>query len=186
MAVAPLFLATMDALKGRLRLAGVGSTDDTQPLIDGATRKVRAMFYARLGTSRVTSLVALPSVENPTDDNGILRALAEEVEEKWVWVQLARVLPLKFYDNSGDDLEQHNAEGIFRSIDPDRVQEAVEECQKWIESMLPLLEGSVALGAVQGAKVYTQPSAPGGRIFPLGSIVGRNCRLWGDPKTECE
>lgn len=186
MAVAPLFLSTMDDLKARLRLSGVESTDDAQPLIDGATRRVRTQFYARLGNSQVAKLVAIPSVENPTTNEGILRALAEEVEEKWVWVFLAQRMPLKFFDNSGDDLEQYNQEGIFRSIDPDRVRETIEECMKWIEEMLPLLEQTVGLGENEAAKVHLQSDAAGGRIFPLGSLIGGNCRLWGNPKTECE
>ena len=189
MAVEPLFLTDMDALKGRLRLAGVETTNDAQSLIDGAARTIRQRFYARLGTARINELLNVanfPVVENPTTDPEVIRAIADEVEAKWVWTELTRNMPVKFYDNSGDDIEQYNQEGIFRSIEPDRIEESVAKCLDEIEGWLPILAGTVELGTVETNKSFIQGDAPGGRIYPLGTLAGQNCRLWGNPRVNCE
>ena len=180
MAVSPLFLLDMDALKGRLRLDGVDIDDSAQNLLDGAARSVRAKFNARLGVTRVGELVALTSVENPLTEDEILRSIAEEVEAKWIWVELTRNLPIKFFDNSGDDLEQYNVEGAFRSIDPERIQGERDRCLEEIENWLPILAGDVPLGEVQLNKAHTQGDMPGGRPYPLGTLVGQNKNLFGN------
>ncbi len=181
MSVAPLFLVDMDALRGRLRLGGVGLDDAAKPLIDSATRVVRTNFYTRLGVTRVAELLAFTSIDNPTTNDEIIRSLAEEIESKWVWVELTRTLPIKFFDNSGDDLEAYNTEAAFRSIDPDRISVERDRCLVQIENWLPLLAGEVELGAVDSAKVFTQSKMAGGRPFPLGTLIGQNAQLYGDP-----
>lgn len=181
MAVSTLFLTDMETLKGRLRLEGVEIGDAAQPIIEGSTRTIRARFYARLGVARVAAILAMTSAENPTTADEVVRALAEEIESRWVWCDLARRMPLKFFDNSGDDLEQFNTEAAFRSIDPDRLQAEIDRCEAEIEAWLPLLDGSVEVGAAQLAKVHTQGEMPGGRPFPLGTLLGGNRNLYGDP-----
>ncbi len=126
--------------------------------------------------------MALPSAENPVTENEVLRSIAEEVEAKWVWVELTRNLPIKFFDNSGDDLEQYNVEAAFRSIDPDRLSVERDRCLQEIEQWLPVLEGTVSLGSVASARVHTQGDMPGGRPYPLGTLVRGNQNLYGNPQ----
>lgn len=180
MAVQPLFLLDMEALRERLRLDGIPVDGGAHPLLESATRMIRFRFVNRLGLTRVNQIVAFSREQNATSTNGVLRTLAEELEAKWVWVELTRTLPIKFFDNSGNDLETYNEDGTFRSIDPDRIAEERQRCLEEIEAMLPVLAGDVELGASSSSKVHLQKDMKGGRPFPLGSLVGKNKNLWGN------
>lgn len=91
MAVEPLY-NNKDLLLSKLRM---GQTTDTQTLtvIDQAISSVRLGFYRRLGPGRANEIVALTSVENPTDTDGILRSQAEITEVYWVQYELVCLLP---------------------------------------------------------------------------------------------
>ena len=65
MAVAPLFIADLAALKARLRLSGMGSADAAAQ-VDQAIEDVRLGFYDRLGKTRVDEILAVAYVENAT------------------------------------------------------------------------------------------------------------------------
>lgn len=108
MAVEPLYneKATLIA---KLRLTDTSDTD-TLTLIDQAITDVRLGFYRRLTSARALQIAGYTSVENPTTDEGILRATADNTEVYWVIYKLICILPTMFIEtqyaikNSFDDV----------------------------------------------------------------------------------
>lgn len=181
----PVFIASLDILKAQLRLSGIDVTSNAQAILEATVGRVRTEFYARLGVSRMVTLIALPSVSAPTTSEQVLRMIAEQCEALWVRCLLLDVLPVTFMDASGGDLEFINQEGTFRSIPDSRLAGIRERCQIQIEEWLALLSGEVDIGNAPGVQIHTQEDqAP--RMFPNGSLLGRNARLWGDPTREIQ
>ena len=108
MAVEPLYIAK-SLLISRLRMTGT-SDEDTLTIIDQVIADVRLEFYRRLSTARALEIAALPSVENPTTTDGILRSVADVTELYWVEYKLVCILPVMFIEtqfpiqNSFDDV----------------------------------------------------------------------------------
>lgn len=117
MPVAPLFVASIEDLKARLRLTGATKSDFSAQL-DLALEDVRLGFYDEdggLGTTRVGELLAISYVENATNATSLLRTRANNLEVTWVRLLLMRRLPTLFMDAGGETLDAWNEEPITRS-----------------------------------------------------------------------
>lgn len=112
MAVAPLFVASMDLLKAKLRLSGSSSADAAR-MIDDAVESVRVGFINHLGEVRVGQLVATAYTENALTAAAILRTKANILEITWVRLKLLRRLPTLFMDASGVQQQAWNEEQGF-------------------------------------------------------------------------
>ncbi|CAK9074174.1 Uncharacterized protein (Fragment), partial [Durusdinium trenchii] len=152
-------------LKARLRLTGVEAGSDAQAIIDEATLMVRANIYARLGDTRVTELLAITFDPVFTTNQGALRAIANNLEIKWVWLILLDRLPTIFMDNSGAVQEVYNEEAAFRSVDPERLDDLREQCLIAIEQMLDVLSGDQEIGDVGLGRIFTQDDQTP-RLYP--------------------
>lgn len=146
MAVAPLFVASMDAVRARLRLSGVADASDAMDAIDEAVRVVRTNIYARLGLTRVGELVGYSSTDTPTTENEILRTVAEGMEVKWVRYELLGTLPVLFMDGSGQREQAWNDEGAFRPGGPAGAEGERRRLMAEIDRALDLLSGTSTIG----------------------------------------
>lgn len=180
MAVVPLFVASANSLKAELRLSGVVAGTDAQQILEAAMLQARAGLYSRLGVTRIDYLQTLPVVDAPSTADQVLRSIASMCEALWVRCILLDKLPVVFMDNSGGDIEFLNQEGTFRSITLERLNAERQRCQMQIEEWLALLAGEVDIGNAPSVQIHTQ-SDQSPRVFPNGTLVGRNGRLWGDP-----
>lgn len=181
----PLFVATLTSLKQQLRLSGVPSDSDAAKMIESATHQVRVGFYARLGPARVAELVAIPTGEHPTDEDGILRMLAEQCEVMWVRCKLLDRMPTVFMDSSGAYQEIMNQEGIARSLPLSHIEAQKNRCAAQVEEWLAILDGTVELGEAGEPNIATQGDQTP-RVWPQGTLGGQNQRLFGDPTRSIE
>lgn len=115
MAVEPLFVEDMPALKAAMRLTGAVSPD-ALAMIDIAVQEVRFGFYKALEADRVAELLAITFAENPTSEDGLLRMLANTVEVAWVKMLLMRAMPVLFMDTSSSTQQIWNQEGLTRNM----------------------------------------------------------------------
>ena len=107
MAVEPLYVDKALLLQN-LRMTA--STDtETLTLIDRIILDVRVSFYRRLTPARAQEIASLPSVDNPTTVDEILRSTAENTDMYWVMWKLLCILPVMYIetefavrDNFGD------------------------------------------------------------------------------------
>ncbi len=183
MATNPVFNADMAAVKAQLRLSGVAEGSDASIMLEAALLQVRAGFYSRLGVDRMAVLTAIAPVQSPTTSDQILRRIGDLCEVLWVRMILLDKLPVVFMDNAGGDLEFINQEGTFRSITPERLEREHDRMQLQIEEWLALLAGDTAIGDAPDVQVHTQADQDP-RMYPFGSLLGDNPRLWGDPTRE--
>ena len=183
MAPNPLFVPDLTTLKAELRLTGVAENTDAQTILESAVLQVRAGFYSRIPAARMTFLLAITPAAEPSTNDQILRAIGSLCEALWVRYVLLGKLPMLFMDNSGGDQEFVNQEGIFRSITPERLDRQKQADLTQIEEWLALLAGDVELGDAPLTQVHIQ-SDQLPRVFPLGTLIGENQRLWGDPTRE--
>lgn len=179
----PLFVADIATLKAQLRLSGVPSDQDAHAMVESALMQVRAGFYTRLGVTRVAELVAISPAANPTIENGILRGLAEQTEVMWTRCKLLDRMPTVFMDSSGAYQELLNQEGIARSLPLSHIEAQKARCAAQVEEALAILDGTVALGEAGEPNVATQGDQEP-RVFPQGTLLGRNRRIFGDPTRE--
>jgi hypothetical protein len=180
MAPNPVFVSELAALKAQLRLSGVSEGSDAHAMLEAAILQVRSGFYSRLGSARVAELVAITPVPAPTTDNQILRAIGALCEVLWIRMILLDKLPVLFMDNAGGDQEFINQEGTFRSITPERLDRERLRMETQIEEWLALLAGEVSVGNAPDVQVHTQVDQQP-RLYPFGTLLGDNPRLWGDP-----
>lgn len=179
----PLFIADMATLKAELRLTGVDSTTDAHAIVDAAVREVRAGFYLRLGVARVATLVALASAAEPDDADEVLRSIAELCESIWVRAILVDRLPTQFMDGGSGAQEFLNQEGIFRSMPQSQREAQRQRLMNQVEEYLDILAGDVAIGDGPPVQIHTQ-SDQTPRVYPAGSLIEDNARLFGDPTRE--
>lgn len=183
MATNPVFNSDLAAVKAQLRLSGIAAGSDAQVMLEAALLQVRAGFYSRLGSTRMTALLAMTSVAAPTTNDQILRSIANLCEVLWVRCILLDKLPIVFMDNSGGDVEFLNQEGTFRSITPERLDAERQRCSTQIEEWLALLAGETSIGNAPDVQVHTQADQEP-RLYPFGTLLGDNPRLFGNPTRE--
>lgn len=180
MAPSPLFVSNLESLQKQLRLSGIVEGTDAFAMLEAALLQARAGFYTRLGDARVAALVAITPVSAPATKNQILRSVAEMCEALWVRCILLDRLPVLFMDAAGGDQEFINQEGTFRSISPERLNQERSRNLEQIEEWLALLAGDLDLGDAPAVQI-TQQTGQLPRIYPFGSLLGENKRIFGDP-----
>lgn len=142
----PYFNADLDTLKAKLRLECLPDRSSANPILDDGVLWARLQIFRRLGLARSTALKALTYNENPTTDDEVLRALANQVECKLVKVYLIRHLPVRFADSNGDALAEWNSEALFRELGPGSIEDMVMRIETQCEEDFQLLEGEESLG----------------------------------------
>lgn len=179
MAVAPLFVADMAALKLNLRLQGLSSGSDGSAILDRATSAARIYLYQRLGTSIVSEMVAETEVDNPTTLLEVRRKAASVAETEIVRCELLDIMPVMVGDASGNAQQVYNDEGVWRQVTPDEREEILARCRARIEELLELILAEDGLGDDGTIRVFAGGRAsdtrrfPGGTAFPgIGSFPG--------------
>ena len=96
MAVEPLYNSKASVIE-KLRMSDT-SDADTLTVIDQVISTVRTDFFRRLTLERAIHIQGLPSVENPTTADGILRSVAETTEVYWIFHKLVCILPTMYIE----------------------------------------------------------------------------------------
>lgn len=169
MAVAPLFAATMAALKLDLRLDGLRAGSAGESILIRATSAARVYLYQRLGTSIVSSMVAVSEVENPTTLLDIRRKACTLAEVEIVRCELLDLMPVMVGDASGDAQQVYNDEGVWRQITPEERMEVLARCRARIEELLELILQEDDLGDDGTVRVFAGGRASDTRRFPAGT-----------------
>lgn len=172
MAVTPLFLASTEVLKDELRLRGVKESGEL--VIESALKWVRTDFYRRLGTSRVTTILAYPSSDNPTTTTGILRLAAEQAEQKMVFAQLLRRMTTLHKDGSADARALWNQESVWRNKSTSELNDELRRLESEIAEAFDLLKGVDTLGSASTIRADAigpdYPSGPPGSSIRVTTI----------------
>lgn len=158
----PLFVADLDTLKLKVRMKGVPESNmEALAILDECILQARISFYRRLGSDRVSELVALVFNENPTTDDEILRALANTVEVRLVVCCLAQALPHAFLDASGSICSTWNEEAPLRENPVAKREDYLEHCINQIEEDMQILAGSEEIGDEMNIQVFDgSPGCP--------------------------
>lgn len=172
MAVAPLFVADIGTLKKEVRLDAMESTEARYSIFERAAISARAAIYSRLGEAATNAWVAIAYAENPTNESGVLRSIANLLEVELVFLRLLDSLPIFFMDDSGGTQHSWNEDGAFRGLDAEErealkkaKQELVEEYFTMLEAAVLEDEGSVSAHSAEpdeprpklGGSAYYQP-----------------------------
>jgi len=168
MAVAPLFVASMAALKASLQLTNATQAD-TLAVIDRVVSEVRVGFYDKLGSSLVSRIVGYSVTENPTSTNEILRLKASNIETCWVKMRLLEELPVLFMDASNSVSQEWNEEGLTRNAASREIRKLIDSLRTKVNRGLGDLAGGGANISVIGPE--DTPPRPGETIFPPPSTV---------------
>lgn len=169
MAVQPLFVASIEALKLRLRVGEVDKPGFNAQL-EQAVEDVRLGFYDELkglGASRVATLLAISYVENSTDATELLRTRANNLETLWVRLLLMKRQPTVFLDASGVTLEMWNDEPLVRKGERSLAAEIAAVESEVVEGLAYLRNGDEDdVGAsVIVFQPSTTPDLPGASIY---------------------
>lgn len=169
MAIEPLFLASKDELKSRLRLSGAAQADALAQ-VDHAIEDVRMHIYDEdrgLGAARVTEILTVSYVENATTSAAMVRTMARSLECAWVRLLLLRRMPMIFMDASAVTQEVWNEEPVTR-FGPSGVRQEIERLEQEIQDLLANLGGDeddAGIGVVVFEPEET-PDRPGWSIAP--------------------
>ena len=173
MAVEPVFIATLDDLKSRVRLSDAYH-EDALSIIDDAVTTARLRIYDHLGSVRVTEIVALTPTENPATDDELTRTKAEIVEVKLVRRECAKSLPVLFADSSKLSEELWNTDSFLRELGTPTFREQkprIDKLLQVIESDIVKLLNELVAGSEQtDEKILTFLSGPEEPVL-LGSSV---------------
>lgn len=112
MAVIPLFNASKDALLKRVRMDTASAS--VQVAIDGIIQEVRLGFFFKLTKERVIQVAAYDLVDNPTDDDQIIRVEAAVAEANWVAYLIAGRFPMYMLDGTIVARQNWNDEPLTR------------------------------------------------------------------------
>jgi len=149
MAVEPLY-NEKSVLLQKLRMSETVDTD-TLTMIDQAISDVRLEFYRRLTLARATELAALPSVDNPTTSDEVLRGVAEVTEIYWVMYKLVCILPVMYIETQFAIRDNFDDVPIVR--DADSIS-AFRQClRNSVEQNLGQLEVPIDNNTGSGASV---------------------------------
>ena len=169
MAVAPLFIATKDALLKQLRLSSTTDSDGLA-IIDGAIQEVRLGFFDCLDDDRVVEILTFASEDNPDTDDKRTRTRAEKTEVMWVRILLITRLPNFFLDSSGNLPQVFNEEGLTREPRPDAKTRELSRLNAELIKSIELLKGGVECtieNEVQASTICPDKAPP----LPFGSIA---------------
>jgi len=112
MAVTPLFNASKDELLKRVRMDTASAS--VQVAIDGIIQEVRLGFFSKLTKERATQIAAYELVDNPTDDDQIIRVEAAVAEANWVAYLIAGRFPMYMLDGTVVARQNWNDEPLTR------------------------------------------------------------------------
>lgn len=173
MAIAPLFVVSMTALKARLRLTGAASTD-ALAMIDDAVERVRVGFYRRLGKTRIDAILAQIYTDAPATTAELDRTQANLTEVAWIKLILTERMPLAFMDGAAVKFQEAwNEEAPFRHLTLEDAQALIASLRAEVEEGLSLLEGEIdqeegrAKSALIEALADDEPDLLGGNIWPV-------------------
>lgn len=141
----PLFIQNRERLRELVQVPA-GSSESSDGALDHALSVSRANLYRRLGRVLVDQLKASPSVENPTTDAEIDRAIAESCERSMVFLMLLRDRPTFLLDSSFTDRMSWNEEPLLRRAQSTERKQLMQEISEEIESMIADLKGVVGGG----------------------------------------
>ena len=178
MATAPLFVASLDLLKPKLRLSGVPTTSDADDIINEAILIARQKFYRELGGPRITVLKAIVFTETPTTDNQILRAVANSTEVLMVRCELMKMLPSMFMDGNANQNQIFQDEGLFRDTTSNQLEQLRMQCEIEIQQNFDLLAGDEEIASENSLRIdspgVSQPvvdTTTAARPYPGDSIL---------------
>lgn len=174
MAIEPLFVSSIAALKSGLRLTGA-TQPDTSAIIDRIVQEVRVGFYDSLGALRISEILAMPVEENPTSASALTRLKAIGVEICWVKLRLLYELPVLFMDSSGQTAQVWNEEGLTRQGAGRDLEDLKEHLQEKVDNGLSELAGGDApAGKVQAHLLgpETTPPRPRESVFGTTTLRG--------------
>lgn len=175
MSTAPLFVATIADLRGKLRLAGAES-GSAEALIDEAVLTVRMEFFRRLTKARVDVILAMAFSETPSSTAEQMRAVANLTEVLMVRRELMDTLPVLFQDASGAAGDDWNRDAPFRNTAASDLRRQKEALTTKIEKNLVYLAGdaeeAAEPSAVQGGTIEPDetPPRPFETIYPRGIV----------------
>lgn len=167
MAVAPLYIASMDLLKQRLRMTGASQTD-CLAMIESAVQEARMQIFGALGSARAIEITSYANEDNPTTDNAIIRLRANAVELAMVKINLLRALPTLFFDNDGSKKEVWNEEGIPRRTSERYIRDEIARLESEIATGLSAMaDPTEEQGIVRATLIEPscKPTPPGNSIF---------------------
>lgn len=167
MAIEPVFNTTVDSIRQRLKLSGA-TQSDTITAIEQAVREVRVGLYEELGSARVDEILTFSSTDNPTTNEELVRARAEQTEVAWVKLILVRELPVIFMDSSGNTSQIWNEESLTRDASSADLNELAKVLESRVHKGLEDLVGSFepGQGAVDLIGPSSTPPRPGSTVFP--------------------
>lgn len=168
---APLFVNDIETLRASLRLSGLDATSDAERVFQNAVLGVRSKLYQRLGTERVTALLAVAYTESPTSQAQATRASANMVEVMMVRRELLLSMPMLFSGGMGAAGEAWNAEAPFRDVGVNDVAAIVRTLDRDIEAGLALLASSDAFPTEDSGLHVTTIGAPCGHAPRLAANV---------------
>lgn len=158
MAVAPVFIASAQALQDQLRLGTLIARDAAFDIFEQAMRQARIVLYDSLTSGTVTAILGYTSVENPATSEELVRTKAEGLERDLVMVYLSHHLPVAFMDAAGGMPTWFNKEAPFRLQSPDERAALREELEIRINKALQDI--TLRFSGVQGSCDVTTGSAP--------------------------
>jgi hypothetical protein len=166
MAVEPLYIAKSLLLQ-RLRMSNTSDTE-TLTTIDQAIADVRLEFYRRLTLDRATEIAALPSIENPTTTQGVLRGVAEVTELYWVMYKLICILPTMFIETA------HAITNSFKDVPITRDSESLQKFLGCLKNTIEINLGQLIIPVNDNAGDFQAFST--GRPTPFilaDNVIGR-------------
>lgn len=166
----PLFVESVEVLKGKLRLSGIPDGKDAEKLLDESILTVRTGFLHRLGSSIVATLRAINFAPDPLTAEEALRALANTTEVRWVYYDLACRMPVILQEGIGTR-QVWNEEGAFRQANASEIEKLRTKLWNEIEDALAIL-ANLGVSEDQGMNVTDigpdeEPQRPADSIRPL-------------------
>lgn len=166
----PLFVESVEVLKGKLRLSGIPDGKDAEKLLDEAMLTVRTGFIHRLGSAIVSQLLGIAFEQNPVTEEQALRALANTTEVRWVYYDLACRMPVILQEGVGTR-QVWNEEGAFRQASASEIEKLRTKLWNEIEDALEILR-NLGVTDDQGMHVTDigpdeKPQRPADSIRPI-------------------
>jgi hypothetical protein len=160
MAVSPLFFDTRDDILAQVRLGGMCETAAGQALVDRALLKVRNGFLAKLGSSRVLAIQAVPFTEAPLSHEEVERAKAQIIETEWLHAELLLLLPNLMLEGGSRGIDIYQDENPFRLDDEEHRSALTKSLMASVNEGLEGLSATDVRKAFRAALVEPDEEAP--------------------------
>lgn len=166
----PVFIADTSTLKAALRLKDAAS-DQANVLIAGAMNKARVVIYDNLGSALTSAIIALVSNENPTTDDQLKRAKAENLEINLVRMFLLRTMPVLFQDSAAGAGESWQESPFARQSDARSTDREITRLDGEIKEAIEDLTAGApdnSVISVENIGPDETNTRPGAGVFGLG------------------